>query len=130
MTVREFREANALSGRDVVRVIQQTYPKFSKAALSYAENADKTGVTLTRGAREILLDMKPSGKKPRDTHKLKHRLATRVTEAQYAKFNAIREADGRFSTTQDFLKFIVMEYVREYDRHSIHDSVKSHQQEE
>lgn len=131
MTIREFREENELSGKEVVKIIQQTYPKFNKAALSYAENFDKTGVTLTAKAKALLFETNPEYKrKMGDTHKFKCRLSTRVTEEEYAQFNALREADGRFSTTQDFLKFIVMEYMRANDRYSVYNPAPAGEQKE
>jgi hypothetical protein len=131
MTIREFREENELSGRDVVKIIQQSYPKFNKAALSYAENFDKTGVTLTSKAKTLLFESNPEYKrKMADGHRLKCRLSTRVTEDEFCRFNALREEDGRFSTTQDFLKFIVTEYMKSHGRYSVYNSAPSGEQKE
>lgn len=50
----EFKQTYNVRGVDVVSCLSEHYPKFTKAAESFASRPDVSGITLTADAAEIL----------------------------------------------------------------------------
>jgi len=54
MDLRKYRQKHQLSTVEVIEILSQTWPKFSKATLSMVENPEKYGVKLQPQAEAMI----------------------------------------------------------------------------
>ncbi len=97
--------ANSKGYPEAVEALRVIYPGASKAAISYAMNTKRTGVTFTGAARDLLRGIL-FPKRRRENRKNPCRWVFRLTEEQSAQLETVREKHG-FATRQDMMVFIV-----------------------
>ena len=112
MTLKELRQAQGISAKDLVAVIQQVHPRYDKTLQSKVESGEY-GITLSPEAMERVAQQFPelqAPKRPGDRHRLKCRLTTRLPEAEYNALCAAARADG-YATMQDCITELVRQYL-------------------
>lgn len=109
MDVKKYRLDNGLQVKEIVAIIKQKYPRYSKITHCMVENPDGYGVKLLPEA-EALLPENPARKQ--DKHRNKYRLSCRVTKARYEAVKQAIEQDGRFTSVQAFLDWWIYVYLK------------------
>lgn len=115
--LKEFRERTGLMAKDIVPIIAEDFPKFSKQAFSMCENSDQYGVVLHPAGFAKLQAAYPDAavmkkKKKSGKNRLKKRISARLSDAEYDALVAKVKSDG-FDTMQAFLVFMVRNYLKE-----------------
>ena len=112
-----FHENTGLMAKDLVAIVSEDYPSFSKQSFCMCEKPDKYGVVLHPAAFEKLQRMFPHAavtkkKKKSGKNKLTKRISARLSDAEYDALIRKTKADG-FDTMQAFLVFMVRNYLKE-----------------
>lgn len=113
--LKEFRDRTGLMAKDIVPIIAEDFPKFSKQAYSMCENSDQYGVVLHPDGFAKLQAKFPGAVKKRKKsgkHTLTKRISARLSDAEYEALIIKSRADG-FDTMQAFLVFMVRNYLKE-----------------
>jgi len=114
--LKEFRERTGLMAKDIVPIIIEDFPKFSKQAWSMCENSNQYGVVLHPDGFAKLQAKFPEAvkkkKKKSGKHKLSKRISARLSDAEYDALIRKTKSDG-FDTMQAFLVFMVRNYLKE-----------------
>ncbi len=110
-----LRAGKKLSGKEMVEVVQESYPKFDKTLLSKCENGDSYGVDLRKDAVKALYErFDPEGlvrrKRKKDGHRLTCSIRCRLEPDVYKKLMAQIHQDG-YSTVQAWLTAQVLAYI-------------------
>lgn len=111
MDVLEFRMANRLAAREIVKAIQEEYPKYDKHLNSKVERPEQYGICLLPAACRVLSKAFPEARNGpvRDYHRLKHRVSCRLEKEEYERLQrALKEAG---QTMQVGLRRIIVEYL-------------------
>lgn len=111
-----LRADKKLSGKEMVEVVQESYPKFDKTLLSKCENGDAYGVDLRKDAKEALYQrFDPEGlarrKGKKDGHRLICRISCRLENEDYEKLKLLVTRAG-YLTMQELLTSLVLDYIR------------------
>jgi hypothetical protein len=96
-----------MTSPEVIKAIQEHYPKYSKAAHSLANRSVETGVRRTVLAERIARGLPPTS----ENRRYPCRISCRLPESLYGEFNGAQAMFG-YATTQDFLLFIVQAVVK------------------
>lgn len=105
--------------------LRVSWPKFNKAALSYALRPSETGVTLL-GSVSRALEVLTGWKRPRrDNRRCPVRIQARLNKADAAAFNAARKTMGH-RTINDALIYALRWYIAEAKRKVAVDVAASH----
>ena len=105
--------------------LRVSWPKMTKAALSYALRPSETGITLL-GSVSRALEVLTGWKRPRrDKRRCPVRIQARLTEADAAAFNTARRAFGH-KTINDALIYALRWYIAEAKRKVAVDVAASH----
>lgn len=114
--LKEFRDRTGLMAKDIVPIIAEDFPKFSKQAYSMCENSEQYGVVLHPDGFAKLMATFPDAaakkKKKSGKNRLKKRISARLCDSEYDALIAKVRADG-FDTMQAFLVFMVRNYLKE-----------------
>lgn len=105
---KRMRLAAGLTVRDMETIMKPFYPKFSKMALSLAENSQASGITLTPAAARTMGELLNYVKAERRTRPC--RWSFRVVESVDSVLNALQQLEG-YSTKDAFLQHIVLQYI-------------------
>ena len=113
-----LRAYSGAAAKDMVAVIQRTYPKFDKTMLSKCEHEDDYGATLPRAAMDALYAAfapDPESRKAikgrkADFHRKTGRLYARVDADTYAALQQAIQADG-YRSVQDWFSDVVTTYL-------------------
>ena len=112
MTLKELRQAQGISAKDLVAVIQQVYPRYDMTLQSKVESGEY-GITLSPEAMERVAQQFPelqAPKRPADRHRLKCRVSTRLPDAEYHALCAAAQADG-YATIQECIMTLIHRYL-------------------
>ena len=121
----EAIKAAGLTVGETADRLKVTWPKMTKAALSYALRPSETGVTLL-GSVNRVLEVLTGWKRPRrDNRRCPVRIQARLTKADAAAFNAARKTMGH-RTINDALVFALRWYIAEAKRKAAVDVAASH----
>ena len=105
--------------------LRVSWPKMTKAALSYALRPSETGITLL-GSVSRALEVLTGWKRPRrDKRRCPVRIQARLTEADAAAINTARRAFGH-KTINDALIYALRWYIAEAKRKVAVDVAASH----
>lgn len=108
-------QSSDLTLDEIAAHMRSSFPRASKAALSYAQRPKETGVTFTPSANKalaVLLGVTPPKKAKR---KRPVRIQARLTEAETKAFNASR-AVLKHSTVNDAIRYAVKLYITDANR--------------
>lgn len=112
MTLKELRQSQGISAKDMVAVIQQVHPRYDKTLQSKVESGEY-GITLSPEAMERVEQEFPeikTSKRSGDRHRLKCRLSTRLPDAEYHALCAAAQADG-YATLQECIMTLIHRYL-------------------
>lgn len=118
LCLKEFRERTGLQAKDLVEILSDEFPKFSKQSFSMCENPSQYGIVLHPAGFEKLQSLFPQAaitkkkKKKSGKNRLKKRISARLNDAEYAALIEKIKLDG-FDTMQAFLVFVVRNYLKE-----------------
>lgn len=112
---REAIEAAGLTVGEAADRLRVSWPKMTKAALSYALRPSETGVTLL-GSVSRALEVLTGWKRPRrDNRRCPVRIQARLSKADSVAFNAARRVFGH-KTINDALVYALRWYIAEAKR--------------
>lgn len=121
----EAIKAAGLTVGETADRLRVSWPKMTKAALSYALRPSETGVTLL-GSVNRALEVLTGYKRPRrDNRRCPVRIQARLTKADAAAFNAARKTMGH-RTINDALIYALRWYIAEAKRKVAVDVAASH----
>lgn len=111
-----LRTEKKLSGKEMVEVVQESYPKFDKTLLSKCENGDAYGIDLRKNAVDALYerfdpDRLTRRKRKQDGHRLTCRISCRLENEDYEKLKLLVTRAG-YRTMQELLTSLVLDYIR------------------
>lgn len=112
--------------KDMVRVIQQGYPYFSKSQMSMASNPERNALQLIPAAEEMLIAEFGVGPglsiSPRVCNKRSHenkakpnKMCVRVNDDLRSRMQTVYDQMG-FATMQDFIEAAICEFVQRHER--------------
>lgn len=108
----EAIKAAGLTVGETADRLRVSWPKMTKAALSYALRPSETGITLL-GSVSRALEVLTGWKRPRrDNRRCPVRIQARLTEADARLLNRARETMGH-ATINDALVYALHLYIRE-----------------
>lgn len=108
----EAIKAAGLTVGETADRLRVSWPKMTKAALSYALRPSETGITLL-GSVSRALEVLTGWKRPRrDNRRCPVRIQARLTEADARLLNKARETMGH-ATINDALVYALHLYIRE-----------------
>ncbi|MGN0444205.1 MAG: hypothetical protein ACI4F5_06295 [Acutalibacteraceae bacterium] len=115
--LRDLRVNNNIPAADIVAEVQKIYPKYDKMLQSKCEHGDEYGICLRRDAMEALVGKyaAESTVKVVENRKLKNRLYVRLSDEDYSNFKKA-QAESGFTTVQNFLTFLIRNYLGKEDR--------------
>lgn len=112
---RQYREERGITAREMISVVRERYPRFSRPVQSMIDNREKYGVRLVPEAEELVerafgpppehevVRKKPCRKRPR-------LFTVRLTEDEAEAFRrAVRDAG--FATVQEALRSMVLDWL-------------------
>lgn len=121
----EAIKAAGLTVGETADRLRVSWPKMTKAALSYALRPSETGVTLLSSVNRAL-EVLTGWKRPRrDNRRCPVRIQARLTKADAAAFNAARKTMGH-RTINDALIYALRWYIAEAKRKVAVDVAASH----
>lgn len=121
----EAIKAAGLTVGETADRLRVSWPKMTKAALSYALRPSETGVTLLSSVNRAL-EVLTGWKRPRrDKRRCPVRIQARLTKADAAAFNAARKTMGH-RTINDALIYALRWYIAEAKRKVAVDVAASH----
>ena len=120
-----YANSCGIKQNDMVRVIQQNYPRFGKPQMSLASNPQRNALQLIPAAEDLLVEAFGKGPglsiSPRLSSRRSHgnknkpnRLYLRLSDALRSQVERVYQAMC-FASMQDFLEAAVAEFV---ERHS------------
>lgn len=121
----EAIKAAGLTVGETADRLRVSWPKMTKAALSYALRPSETGVTLL-GSVNRALEVLTGWKRPRrDNRRCPVRIQARLSKADSEAFNKARRAFGH-RTANDALVYALRLYIAEAKRKVAVDVAASH----
>lgn len=116
----EFKRTFNVQGKDVVNCLSAYYPKFTKAAESFAARPDVSGVSLTPEAAELLnTHFNPNKHRKRSPTDGMRQVRCRVSPAFADELNAMAKRKGY--TVQELISGFLHDW---YDTMLIVDKLK------
>ena len=122
-----YADACGIMQKDMVRVIKEKYPEFSKSQMSMASNPERNALQLIPAAEELLvgafgrgpgLSISPALSHPARNHGNKAkpcRLYVRIDNALRSRVQAVYE-QMCFASMQDLLEAAISQFVEKYER--------------
>lgn len=121
----EAIKAAGLTVGETADRLRVSWPKMTKAALSYALRPSETGVTLL-GSVNRALEVLTGWKRPRrGNRRCPVRIQARLTKAEAAAFNTARRTFGH-RTVNAALVYALRWYIAEAKRRAAVDAATSH----
>lgn len=121
----EAIKAAGLTVGETADRLRVSWPKMTKAALSYALRPSETGVTLLGSVNRALEVLTGWKRLRRDNRRCPVRIQARLTKADAAAFNAARKTMGH-RTINDALIYALRWYIAEAKRKVAVDVAASH----
>ena len=121
-----YGDSCGIKQSDMVRVILQCYPYFSKIQMSLASNPERNALQLIPAAEEMLiaefgkgpgLSISPRvcNKRSHENKNKPHKLGVRVNDQVREQMQTVYEQMG-FATMQDFIEAAICEFVQRHER--------------
>ena len=123
--LKRLRKESGASGKDLVSVVRELYPKYDKALQSKCEHGDEYGIELRKDAKEALVarflpgqvdnqlqaETAAAASPKRDRHRLKNSIRCRLPAALYGPFVLGLKEDG--ITIQEWMTAHVLHYLKQ-----------------
>lgn len=112
MDYKKFRVDNGLSTRDIVCVLKESAPKYSKVHQSFIEHPDESGLCLLPSLDKLLIERFGAGSiqaTKKENRRLKNKLTVRLPDDIYSRFAEIRAREG--CTTQELLRDLIENWL-------------------
>ena len=111
--LRHLHFSCGVSPVEMVETVRKIHPKFDRAALSKAENADSYGIEISREAMKLLWqtyapEEYAKRKRHQDGHRLTKRLACRVDDELYGL--VIRQIEAENIDANTFLNNLIITF--------------------
>lgn len=105
----EFKQQYSVQGKQVVNCLSAYYPKFTKAAESYASRPEESGLALTPDAVELLnYHFNPNKHRKKNPADGLRQIRCRVSPAFADKFNEMARRKGY--TAQELISTFVHDW--------------------
>lgn len=112
MNLPQFEKDQGISAKDIVPVMRKQYRKYDKPLHSKLKRPDAYGICLLPKAAKFLKEAFPTARK-RENRRLSHRVQFRLSEWHYEALQRVLKEKYGFSTTQDGLSYIVVQFLNQ-----------------
>ena len=110
MDYKQYRADTGITSKDMIRVVRDIYPNYSKITQSMVDNPEKYGICLLPAAEKAVTShFGEPDKAPPPKRKKAHRLVVYLEDEPYQEVRACIEEQG--VSTQEFLHELLIQWL-------------------